>query len=815
MRRRLTVRTLAVSALIIVVVGAVLGGLALGIDRQHDAGERARHSQSVIATANLTQQRLLAVQTTLRGFLIGANPNLLTDYRGVRESFPAAALELQGLVADNPGQSRLALEIRRQALSYVDSYADPLIERTREAGVGAGRRFAAAHDGGARADELEALISRFGSVEQKLSQQRARTADSASSRALLTAGLGFALCVLVLVLATAYVARRIVMPVGRLAEAASRVQRGELDVTVPERRGDEIGRLGAAFNAMARSLEQSRGELESQNTELEMQAIELEERQVELSEANDETRAQRDELEVSASHLAAEKARAERYGEFANRLAMSRNAADLTEITLSTLAAAAGADVGVLYTENWRDDARWTRTAVLALDPAPLAEFAPTGGEGAGARAVTSRSVVVVEGAAAGLRVRTGLGGEAVVRWEVHVPLRSGERAVGVASLGGVTEAPFDPAEASTLERLAAQAAVALTEAGALAQRNWLSQVNSAVLDCVREGIALVGLDHELIFANAAMEQLAGRLSMPIPAAIGASREDSSEDDPETYFAQWEAMLADTDEPTADELEISGLVLERYTAPVDDDEGARIGRLVVLRDVSREREVDQLKSDLMAAVSHELRTPLASVLGYAELLRTRQLEPAARDEILGTVHREAKRLSALIDDFLDVQAIEQDRLTLAREPFSVTELLQEQVRTFAGQSAQHRVQLSPCESSAMAIGDRARISQVVANLLSNAIKYSPDGGDVNVSASCTAGVVLVAVTDAGLGIPADDQPHVFEKFFRVERGAAQRVGGTGLGLALAHEIVLAHGGRMGFESTEGAGSRFWFTLPTE
>ena len=152
-------------------------------------------------------------------------------------------------------------------------------------------------------------------------------------------------------------------------------------------------------------------------------------------------------------------------------------------------------------------------------------------------------------------------------------------------------------------------------------------------------------------------------------------------------------MLADSDEPTADELTVAGMVLERYTAPVDDEAGARIGRLVVLRDVTREREVDQLKSDLMATVSHELRTPLASVLGYAELLRTRRLDAPAREEILGTVHREAKRLSALIDDFLDVQAIEQDRLTLTREPFSVDELLEEQVRTFAGQSAAHRLRL--------------------------------------------------------------------------------------------------------------------------
>lgn len=818
MTRRLTIRTLTVSALIVVIVAGVLGGLTLAIDRQHDAGERARRSQAVISAANLTQQRLLAVQTTVRGFLIRGNASLLTNYRSVRSSFPAAALELQGLVEADPAQRRLASQIHQQAVAYVDGYSDPVIARTREAGVGAGRTFATANDGAARAEELERLIGRLGVAEQALSEARARDADTSSQRALLIAALGLALCMAALGLATAFVARRIVMPVGRLAAAAERVRRGELDVQVPERRGDEVGRLGSAFNAMARSLEQSRGELESQNTELEMQAIALEERQEELTEAGDETRAQRDQLEHSAAQLALEKARAERYGEFADRLARSRDPAVLAGIALSTLAEAAGADVGVLYAENWRDETRWGRAAVLALDPSPLAEYAIAGGEGASARAVASSSVVLVDGVRAGLRVRTGLGGEAAVLWELHVPLRHGSRSVGVATLGGVSAAAFDEASSPTLSRLAGQAAVALAEAGALAQRNWLSQVNTAVLDCVREGIALVGLDHELVFANVAMEGLAERLSMPIPAAIGATGvapEGAALGDPDTYFARWEVMLADTEEPIADELTVSGMVLERYTAPVDDEAGARIGRLVVLRDVTREREVDQLKSDLMATVSHELRTPLASVLGYAELLRTRELSGSARDEMLGTVHREAKRLSALIDDFLDVQAIEQDRLFLSREPFSVGDLLSEQVRTFSGQSQQHRVELTLCPEPVAAFGDRARIAQVIANLLSNAIKYSPDGGLVSVSASCTAGFALVAVADEGLGIPLTEQEHVFEKFFRVQRPASRRLGGTGLGLALAHEIVAAHGGRMGFESTEGVGSRFWFTLPTE
>jgi signal transduction histidine kinase len=808
-------RTLIASLLLVAIVGGVIGALTVAIGHQHQTATRARHSEVVIAAANLTEQHFLAVQTNVRGYLIRGNPDVLTDYRAARNGLPSAAYDLRALVGDNPAQSRLADEIREQALSYVNDYADPVIARAKEGGVGAGRAFASANDGRARANALTERVHDFVSAEEVLSASRIHAADAAARHARLIALLGLAVCVLALIGATFFVARRIVRPVEQLAMAADRVRRGETGATVEVRGHDEIARLGSSFNDMARALEQSHDELESQNTELEMQAIALEERQEELSAAGDEARAQRDELSLIAAQLADEKRRAEIYGAFADRLSAERELDALARVALQTLISAAGADIGVMYTEGWRDPSRWARTAVIGLEPAPLADYAVAGGEGAAGRAVATRDVVHVRSGA--LRVQT-LAGEVPVTWELHVPLTIGERALGVATLGGVSSAAFDEGESLLLTRLAGQAAVALAEGNALAGRDWLSQVNAAVLDGVREGIALVGLDHELVFANAAMEQLAQQLSMPIAAAIGARGADLStaELDFDAYFAQWETILADSDEPTADELAVNGVVLERYTAPVDDDDGTRIGRLVVLRDVTREREAEQLKTNLMATVSHELRTPLASVLGYAELLRTRRLESAQREEILATVHREAKRLSALIDDFLDLQTIEQDRMELARAAFPVRELLSEAVTTFRGQSAAHEIVLdgagAGANGSLVAFGDRARITQVVANLLSNAIKYSPAGGQVRVAATGGPGFVRVAVSDQGLGIPAGEQSRVFEKFFRVAR-PDHTVGGTGLGLALAHEIVEAHGGTMGFESTEGVGSTFWFTLP--
>jgi len=236
------------------------------------------------------------------------------------------------------------------------------------------------------------------------------------------------------------------------------------------------------------------------------------------------------------------------------------------------------------------------------------------------------------------------------------------------------------------------------------------------------------------------------------------------------------------------------------------------GREELQEQNDRLRESERLKTELISIVSHELRTPLASVLGFTSLLLDREFDSATRQHYLGIVDTQAHRLAALLEDFLDVRRIEEEGVRLAPEPVDVVALLREQSQLFAALSPIHSIVLSVPELPLAVSADTNRLAQVFGNLLSNAIKYSPDGGLVNVVAQASADGVRLSVTDEGIGIPLEQQNRIFMKFYRGD-ASATGIAGTGLGLAVSREIVEAHGGRIGFESTTGQGSTFWVDLP--
>ena len=224
------------------------------------------------------------------------------------------------------------------------------------------------------------------------------------------------------------------------------------------------------------------------------------------------------------------------------------------------------------------------------------------------------------------------------------------------------------------------------------------------------------------------------------------------------------------------------------------------------------RESERMKTELVSIVSHELRTPLASVLGFTSLLLKREFDTPTRRHYLGIVDAQARRLAALLEDFLDMQRMEHEGLDLDTEKVDLASLLDEQAQLYGAQSSKHRVEVELEERPLPVRGDRNRLAQVVGNLLSNAIKYSPDGGVVGLAAERHGLGVRVTVRDEGLGIPTEQHDRIFTKFFRGDAGATG-ITGTGLGLAVSREIVEAHGGRIGFDSDAGSGSTFWLELP--
>jgi signal transduction histidine kinase len=238
---------------------------------------------------------------------------------------------------------------------------------------------------------------------------------------------------------------------------------------------------------------------------------------------------------------------------------------------------------------------------------------------------------------------------------------------------------------------------------------------------------------------------------------------------------------------------------------------------VTVRDVTRMKELDKLKSDMISLMSHELRTPITSINGFAEILAMDDNVPAESREFLSIIVSESQRLSRMIDTFLSVTKLEAaDKQEVLKIPLKLDDVVGDMVVNLQPAAKKKRIRLVQLASDKLppVAADKSLITQCIANLIDNAIKYSPEKTTVSVSTVLEADAVRVLVEDRGYGIPPESIDRVWEKFYRVTRdGQEKDAETTGLGLSFVREVIEQHGGSVALESEVGRGSKFSFTLP--
>jgi signal transduction histidine kinase len=261
----------------------------------------------------------------------------------------------------------------------------------------------------------------------------------------------------------------------------------------------------------------------------------------------------------------------------------------------------------------------------------------------------------------------------------------------------------------------------------------------------------------------------------------------------------------------------SGVFPEKLAVTTRDEAGVLIQ---VFNEMSEHlQQEDQTRRDFVANVSHELRTPITSVRSYAETLQDAgdTLDAETRDHFQSVILNESDRMTRLVQDLLTLSKIDSGEMSLLMEPFDFTASVRSVYEAMSLDATKRglHMTLKPLGVPVKLTGDKDRLEQVLINLISNAVRYTPDGGKITVSAGTDTrrGEVWAAVSDTGIGIPKEDIPKLFDRFYRVDKARSRAKGGSGLGLSIAHEIVDRHGGRIEIESDVGVGTTMTVRLP--
>lgn len=405
----------------------------------------------------------------------------------------------------------------------------------------------------------------------------------------------------------------------------------------------------------------------------------------------------------------------------------------------------------------------------------------------------------------------------------VALPLFAHKRVIGLIFIFRNYAGSFSVNDRALLQSFADQAAIAVQNAQLYTQLSLEKRRLDALVNSAADGILIMKYDRTVEQCNSAFARMVNRdadalLGMPHSEVVRLNNVRDGLTLEQAEASGWPLT------PHAS-LYVEG-DLQRFNghnipvgvtyAPLLDAEGHLTNIIATARDITRFREAEELKSTFISVVSHELKTPIALIKGYVSTLRREDAhwEREIVNDSLAVIEEEADRLTGLIENLLDASRLQAGALSINRSDVALDVLAVRIAERFRTQTTQHSIQVEFPPSFPIILGDEERLSQVLENLLSNAIKYSPGGGEIRIRGEVRPERVIVCVSDQGPGIPAQDIPHIFDRFYRASE-TSRTTKGAGLGLYLARAVVEAHGGRIWVDPVPGAGARICFSLPRD
>lgn len=341
-----------------------------------------------------------------------------------------------------------------------------------------------------------------------------------------------------------------------------------------------------------------------------------------------------------------------------------------------------------------------------------------------------------------------------------------------------------------------------------------------AMLTSMVEGVMVLDYKGRILQVNPALERMFG-----VTRAEARGRQSAEVfGHPELNALVSTVLATRTGQEDEIILTTSGRCLDVEASVAGGEQDNEACAVLVFHDITELRRLENIRKDFVANVSHELRTPLTSIKGYVEaLLDGGKDDPATSVRFLDIILKQSDRLNLILEDLLQLSKIESGQVQFKQEPLhlgSVVERTIAMIKPLADKK-QHRLISEIAANLPLITGDEERLVQVLANLLDNAIKYTPEGGQITVAArrmplaraDVRRNSIELTVTDTGIGIPEQDRPRVFERFYRVDKARSRELGGTGLGLAIVRHIVEGHGGQIWVEGNVPTGSRFVVRLP--